>query len=268
MFVCRGCFSLKIRMAERHIFVWIVLLLVGKISALVSHTPSYEVQEQPEGIPNTEGLQQVTVGECALLPCLLPHPLPFPGDIRVYWQTANTYQVVHVFNKGQEEFEHQASTYRNRTRLFTSQLQFGNFSLELHNVSEHDNLTTFQCLAMYDGSGRVKYLSNATLQVLKEDVNRSHDDDVAGNATVTAVAVAFLVLIPLALGVVWGMRKCLKKGRGNIHPVYFRKMPSGSTERDQQQQDEIGSTERDQQQQQEPLVSNGQEGEERRGEDS
>ncbi|XP_062389556.1 uncharacterized protein LOC134077935 [Sardina pilchardus] len=91
-------------------------LLVLKEDEVVSHNPWYEDQEQPEG------LQQVTVGECALLPCLLPHPPSSLDAIRVYWQTALTDLVVHVFNKGQEEFTHQSPTYHSRTRLFTSQL--------------------------------------------------------------------------------------------------------------------------------------------------
>ncbi|XP_041966529.1 ICOS ligand-like isoform X2 [Alosa sapidissima] len=147
-----GWFSLEMRMAGQYLFNWIVIciLLEGKIYGAV-------VQEQHES------LQQVTVGQRALLPCLLPLPRPSLGNIRVYWQTDKTDLVVHVFNKGQEEFGHQSSTYHNRTQLFTSQLQFGNFSLELCNVSEQDNLTTFQCIAFYDGSGRPKY-QNTTVE--------------------------------------------------------------------------------------------------------
>ncbi|XP_041927081.1 uncharacterized protein LOC121691027 isoform X2 [Alosa sapidissima] len=152
-----GWFSLEMRMAGQHLFIWTVMCIVleRKISGAVE-------QEQHED------LQQVSVGECALLPCLLPLPPPSLGDIRVYWQTDKTYQVVHVFNKGQEEFTHQSPSYHNRTRLFTNQLQFGNFSLELRNVSEYDNLTTFQCLAFYHGSMRPTY-QNTTLLVLRED---------------------------------------------------------------------------------------------------
>ncbi|KAG5273878.1 hypothetical protein AALO_G00156660 [Alosa alosa] len=187
------------RMAGQYLFNWIVIciLLEGKIYGAV-------VQEQHES------MQQVTVGQRALLPCLLPLPRPSLGNIRVYWQTDKTDLVVHVFNKGQEEFGHQSSNYCNRTQLNTSQLQFGNFSLELCNVSEQDNLTTFQCIAFYDGSGRPKYQNTTTLLVLKEDVNRSHDGG-AGNTTLTAVAVALLVLIVIVLVLVWGMRKRWKK---------------------------------------------------------
>ncbi|XP_062389544.1 uncharacterized protein LOC134077923 [Sardina pilchardus] len=254
MFVCRGWLSVEIRKAE-YLLIWIVLLEGIVSGAVVSHTPKQ--------VPNTEGLQQVTVGESALLPCLLPHPPSSLDAIRVYWQTANTYQVVHIFNKGQEEFEHQAPAYRNRTRLFTSQLQSGNFSVELHNVSEHDNLTTFQCLAMYDGSRGPEYQGYATLLVLKEDAlgtthdlkrgktlkettlhtrkrddaNPSHEGGkVAGNAV--KVPVALLVLISLVLAVLRPrLHKCCDSSPEK------RKAQRGATERDQQQ---------------EPLVSDGQ----------
>ncbi|XP_041927065.1 uncharacterized protein LOC121690883 isoform X2 [Alosa sapidissima] len=90
-----------------------------------------------------------TLGQTALLPCDLPDPPPSLRDLRLFWQTAKRHEVVHVFIKGREEFEHQSPAYHNKTRLFTSQLQFGNFSLELRNVSEHDNLTTFQCVVCH-----------------------------------------------------------------------------------------------------------------------
>ncbi|XP_076119123.1 uncharacterized protein LOC143100070 [Alosa pseudoharengus] len=90
-----------------------------------------------------------SVGQTALLPCDLPDPPPSLRDLRLFWQTDKTHEVVHFFINGREEFEHQSPSYHNRTRLFINQLQFGNFSLELRNVSEHDNLTTFQCVVCY-----------------------------------------------------------------------------------------------------------------------
>ena len=106
---------------------------------------------------------QVAVGLPVLLPCLLPHPPPSPSQLRVYWQIAQTDQVVHFFNKGKEEFTHQSPSYINRTRLFSSQLQAGNFSLELLNVSERDNNTTFQCVVS-DNKG-THWPSNVTILV-------------------------------------------------------------------------------------------------------
>ncbi|XP_062389557.1 uncharacterized protein LOC134077937 [Sardina pilchardus] len=116
--------------------------------------PAPEVQPQttqdtatPEAPTHVQ--LHVTLGQTALLPCGLPHPPPSLGVLLLFWQTI-TDLVVHSFHKGQEEFEHQFSAYCNRTRLFTSQLLFGNFSLELQNVSERDNLTTFKCVVCYD----------------------------------------------------------------------------------------------------------------------
>ncbi|XP_076119127.1 uncharacterized protein LOC143100072 [Alosa pseudoharengus] len=134
------------------------------------------------GLPADQPLQ-VALGQTLVLPCLLPYLPTSLHAVRVYWSTKDNSQVekihkrrvevVHVFNKGQEEFTHQSSAYHNRTRLFTNQLQFGNFSLELRNVSEHDNLTTFQCLALYDGIIGPKFLNNVSLLILhKEDRER------------------------------------------------------------------------------------------------
>ena len=121
-----------------------------------------EAEEAEEAAP-PETLLQVAVGLPVLLPCLLPHPPPSPSQLRVYWQIAQTDQVVHFFNKGKEEFTHQSPSYINRTRLFSSQLQAGNFSLELRNVSERDNNTTFQCVVS-DNKG-THWPSNVTILV-------------------------------------------------------------------------------------------------------
>ncbi|KAL2080786.1 hypothetical protein ACEWY4_022639 [Coilia grayii] len=131
---------------------------------------------------------QVVVGQSAVLPCLLPSPPVSLSGVRVDWYSEDTRQagqekdlrcagdpedekvgrtlVVFVFNKGREDFKYQSPLYQNRTSLFRSQLLSGNFSVKIHNVSEHDNHRTFQCAALHDG--RPKYLSNVTLHVVRK----------------------------------------------------------------------------------------------------
>ncbi|XP_041927096.1 uncharacterized protein LOC121691208 [Alosa sapidissima] len=174
--------------------------------------PGQEVTEH-QSAPNTStGLPadqplQVALGQTVLLPCLLPYLPTSLNEVRVYWSTKDNSQVekiykrpvevVHVFNKGHEEFMHQSSAYHNRTRLFTNQLQFGNFSLELRNVSEHDNLTTFQCLAFYIGIVGPKFLNNVSLLIL-------HKDDGFENksrALPTDSRVYWFISIPAAVGI-------------------------------------------------------------------
>lgn len=93
----------------------------------------------------------VTVGQPAILPCdLPPPPSPLsPLDLRVFWQIADSHEVVHFYHQGQKKLQYQDPAYRNRTRLFTDQLQTGNYSLGLLSVSEHDN-RTFECVVCYD----------------------------------------------------------------------------------------------------------------------
>lgn len=129
------------------------------------------------------------LGDNVVLPCRLPKPPASLNTVRVDWHTKDTSQeknsgvvfpkgpepkvvekekMVHHFYRGQEDLTHQDRAYHNRTRLFTTQLRMGNFSLELRNVSESDSLTTFQCVTFVNG--KPKFLNNITLLVcLKKD---------------------------------------------------------------------------------------------------
>lgn len=127
----------------------------------------------------------VNLGDNVVLPCLLPKPPASLNATRVDWHTKDTSQeknsdvvfptgpepkvvekekLVHHFYRGQENLTRQDRAYYNRTRLFPTQLRMGNFSLGLRNVSESDNLTTFQCVTF--DSGKPKFLNNITLLVL------------------------------------------------------------------------------------------------------
>ncbi|XP_031434316.1 uncharacterized protein LOC116222987 [Clupea harengus] len=141
----------------------------------------------------------VTEGDSVVLPCLLPRPFLPLNEMTGYWATKDTHQeeekkekkengvifssgeeklveereqLVHFFDKGKEEFTHQSPSYINRTRLFSSQLQAGNFSLELRNVSERDNNTTFQFVVSHNNR-----LCNVTVLVKMRE-----DDDVDQSA--------------------------------------------------------------------------------------
>ncbi|XP_076119129.1 uncharacterized protein LOC143100073 isoform X2 [Alosa pseudoharengus] len=180
--------------------------VVGALTheALLQHTAP---EVQPQTTKDTaapKALQLLaTLGQTALLPCDLPDPPPSLGDLRLFWQTAKTHEVVHFFIKRQEEFTHQSPSYHNRTRLFTNQLQFGNFSLELRNVSEHDNLTTFQCVVCY-GTLDCKTVTLIDLWT----VERKDDADGEDNAPVTAATVSVIGIVIIILVVsLWKKKK-------------------------------------------------------------
>lgn len=60
----------------------------------------------------------------------------------IYWQGmdgSSNPTVAHVYVKGEEEFLYQSSSFQNRTAIFFSQLEDGNFSLLIKNLMlDHD----------------------------------------------------------------------------------------------------------------------------------
>ncbi|XP_028681715.1 CD276 antigen-like [Erpetoichthys calabaricus] len=75
------------------------------------------------------------VGTDALLPCSYPDtPV---SNAKIYWQTASG-KPVHYFIEGKDNLNKQEPEYNGRTRLFPSELQKGNFSLELKHLTKSD----------------------------------------------------------------------------------------------------------------------------------
>lgn len=82
-----------------------------------------------------------TRGGTILWPCKANTPFE-PSQSRIYWQTEDPVNVVHVYNKGKEEFNSQNKTFANRTTIFLDQLPSGNFSLLFDPLSLKDDQTS------------------------------------------------------------------------------------------------------------------------------
>ncbi|KAG2456698.1 VTCN1 inhibitor, partial [Polypterus senegalus] len=64
--------------------------------------------------------------------------------MRIYWQI-NAHIVVHMYNKGEDEVHHQDEKYKGRTMLFVDQLEKGNYSLQITNITLADR-AEYTCL--------------------------------------------------------------------------------------------------------------------------
>ncbi|MBN3289474.1 HHLA2 protein, partial [Polypterus senegalus] len=75
------------------------------------------------------------VGTDALLPCSYPDtPV---SKAKIYWQTSSG-KIVHYFIEGKDILNTQEPEYNGRTQLFHSELQKGNFSLEIKRLTKSD----------------------------------------------------------------------------------------------------------------------------------
>ncbi|XP_071383261.1 CD276 antigen-like [Centroberyx affinis] len=105
-----------------------------------------------------------TRGAAALWLCHHNLSEPFqPAESRIYWQgQGDSNIVVHVYNKGQEEFQTQSETFRNRTKIFPDQLPLGNLSLVIEPVKLGDDRTSSEVVFM---SSRTEKVCQWTLYV-------------------------------------------------------------------------------------------------------
>ncbi|XP_025759605.1 CD276 antigen homolog isoform X1 [Oreochromis niloticus] len=84
-----------------------------------------------------------SIGETLLWPCMHKLTKKFVREqTYIYWQGmdgSSNPTVAHVYVKGEEEFLYQSSSFQNRTAIFFSQLEDGNFSLLIKNLMlDHD----------------------------------------------------------------------------------------------------------------------------------
>lgn len=79
----------------------------------------------------------VTLGEAVVLPCSFSVGNAWqPEDIVITWQRG--LEVVHSFYYNRDQLKRQSKHYASRTRLYHSEMQKGNASLRLENVSVED----------------------------------------------------------------------------------------------------------------------------------
>ncbi|KAJ8379137.1 hypothetical protein AAFF_G00230490 [Aldrovandia affinis] len=103
-------------------------------------------------VPGAEvNVVMATIGQPVVLPCNISWDKPFdPKSIRFYWQARKESdekgdypEVVHVYNKGEEELDRQDASYRNRTTIYKHLLPDGLLSLLITDVKAEDDRTQF-----------------------------------------------------------------------------------------------------------------------------
>ncbi|RXN32914.1 butyrophilin 2 [Labeo rohita] len=77
------------------------------------------------------------LGSSVVLPCYVDKPLPM-NDLEVEWRRADSETLVHLFLKGESRPESQQEDYHERAHFFSDQIQQGNFSLRLDNLTAED----------------------------------------------------------------------------------------------------------------------------------
>ncbi|XP_039528985.1 uncharacterized protein LOC120480109 isoform X2 [Pimephales promelas] len=77
------------------------------------------------------------LGSSLVLPCYTDKPLPVKG-LEVEWRRTDSETLVHLYQYGESRPEAQQQDYQDRAHFFTDQIQHGNFSLRLDNLTAED----------------------------------------------------------------------------------------------------------------------------------
>ncbi|XP_039528997.1 butyrophilin-like protein 2 [Pimephales promelas] len=77
------------------------------------------------------------LGSSLVLPCYTDKPLPVKG-LEVEWRRTDSETLVHLYQDGESRPEAQQQDYQDRAHFFTDQIQHGNFSLRLDNLTAED----------------------------------------------------------------------------------------------------------------------------------
>ncbi|RXN32913.1 butyrophilin 2 isoform X2 [Labeo rohita] len=72
-----------------------------------------------------------------VLPCYVDELLPV-DNLEVEWRRTDSETLVHLFLGGKSQSELQQQDYHDRAHYFTDQIQHGNFSLRLDNLTAED----------------------------------------------------------------------------------------------------------------------------------
>ncbi|XP_051988727.1 junctional adhesion molecule-like [Xyrauchen texanus] len=79
----------------------------------------------------------VPLGGSVVLPCYVDKPLRME-DLEVEWRRSDSETLIHLYQDGESRPEVQQQDYHDRAHFFTDQIQHGNFSLLLNNVTAED----------------------------------------------------------------------------------------------------------------------------------
>ncbi|XP_058627729.1 uncharacterized protein LOC131537982 isoform X1 [Onychostoma macrolepis] len=77
------------------------------------------------------------LGSSVVLPCYVDEPL-LMEDLEVEWRRTDSETLVHLYQDGESRAESQQQDYHGRAHFFTDQIQHGNFSLRLDNLTAED----------------------------------------------------------------------------------------------------------------------------------
>ncbi|XP_058626728.1 uncharacterized protein LOC131537376 isoform X2 [Onychostoma macrolepis] len=77
------------------------------------------------------------LGSSVVLPCYVDELIPTEG-LEVEWRRTDSETLVHLYQDGESRAESQQQDYHDRAHFFTDQIQHGNFSLRLDNLTAED----------------------------------------------------------------------------------------------------------------------------------
>ncbi|XP_026076536.1 uncharacterized protein LOC113054939 [Carassius auratus] len=125
------------------------------------------------------------LGSSVVLPCYVDE-LPVMEDLEVQWRRTDSDAQVHLFLDGESRPESQEQDYHDRAHFFTDQIQRGNFSLRLDNLTAEDEGEYICKVHSQDSGETVVLLKHERLLVSGSDRSVSADDgeDVTLNCSV------------------------------------------------------------------------------------
>ncbi|XP_064416486.1 uncharacterized protein LOC102360955 isoform X2 [Latimeria chalumnae] len=77
------------------------------------------------------------IGDKVILPCTFTCSIKDLSDLTIVWESSS--KPVHTYHENEDHTEHQSAEFKGRTCLFYNELEHGNASLLLKNVTEADN---------------------------------------------------------------------------------------------------------------------------------
>ncbi|XP_026095717.1 butyrophilin-like protein 2, partial [Carassius auratus] len=126
------------------------------------------------------------LGSSVVLPCYVDELLSME-DLEVEWRRAGSETLVHLYQDGESRPESQQQDYHDRAHFFTDQIQHGNFSLRLDNLTaEDEGKYTCKVHSQNDSGETVVQIKHARLLVSGSNVSISASvgEDVTLNCSV------------------------------------------------------------------------------------